>query len=161
MTFPELTDYFTGEKIGAWILVVLAVAGFGFSIYLWIHRSAFLPMIWPLIVVGLLVGAVGLGVGLRTPAQVTALERSFDSAKADTAAAEIQRMNRVNRNFRIIKIVEIALIVAGLMLVVFLPVPGTWSSVGMGLVLVASVLLVFDSFAHHRAEAYVKWLQSL
>ena len=161
MTPPELTNYFTSEKYGAWLLVVLAVAGFALSAYLWINRSAFLPMVWPLILVGLLVGAVGLGVGLRTPAQVTALERSFETAKADTAAAEIQRMNKVNRNFRIVKIVEIALVVIGLFLFVFMPIPGTWSSVGMGLILAASVVLVFDTFAHHRAEVYVKWLQSL
>jgi hypothetical protein len=161
MTPPELTNYFTAEKNGAWLLVVLAVVGFALSAYLWINRSAFLAMVWPLILVGLLVGAVGLGVGLRTPAQVTALERSFQSAKADTAAAEIQRMDRVNRNFRIIKIIEIVLVTIGLLLLIFLPIPGTWSSVGMGLVLTASVVLVFDTFAHHRAEVYVKWLQSL
>jgi len=161
MTFPELTQYFTAEKNGAWLLVVLAVVGFGFSAYLWFHRSALLPMIWPLVLVGLLIGAIGVGVGLRTPAQVAALERGFESAKAETAAAEIKRMDKVNRNFRIVKIVEIVLIVMGLLLLGFLPSPGTWSSVGLGLVLVASVVLVFDTFAHHRAEVYVKWLQSL
>ena len=161
MPAPELTTYFTAEKNGAWLLVVLAVAGFGLSAYLWISRSSFLPMVWPLILVGLLIGAIGMGVGLRTPAQVTALERSFETAKADTAAAELQRMNKVNRNFRIVKVVEIALILTGLLLIVFLAMPGTWSSVGLGLVLAASVVLVFDTFAHHRAEVYVNWLQSL
>jgi hypothetical protein len=118
-------------------------------------------MIWPLVVVGLLIGVIGVGVGLRTPAQVAALERGFESAKAETAAAEIKRMDKVNRNFRIIKIVEIALIVTGLLLVGLLPTPGTWSSVGLGLVLVASVVLAFDTFAHHRAEIYTSWLKSL
>jgi hypothetical protein len=161
MTPPELTNYFTAEKNGAWLLVVLAIVGFAFSAYLWFNRSAFLAMVWPLILVGLLVGAVGVGVGLRTPAQVAALERSLETARAETVAAEIKRMDRVNRNFRIVKIVEIALVAAGLLLIIFLPIPGTWSSVGMGLVLVASVVLVFDTFAHYRAEVYVKWLQSL
>ena len=161
MTPTELTDYFTAEKYGAWLLVVLAVAGFALSAYLWFKRSAFLAMIWPLIVVGILIVAVGLGVGLRTPSQVAALEQGLQTAMADTVATETKRMQRVNKSFRIVKIVEIALIVAGLLLIALLPIPGTWSSVGLGLVLVASVVLVFDTFAHHRAEVYVKWLQSL
>jgi hypothetical protein len=111
--------------------------------------------------VGLLVLAVGLGVGLRTPSQVESLEQGLQKAKSETVAAETTRMEKINRNFRVVKIVEIALVAIGLFLIALLPIPGTWSSVGMGLVLAASVLLVFDTFAHHRAEVYAKWLQSL
>ena len=161
MTPAELTDYFTAEKQGACLLVVIAIAGLGFAAYLWFGRSAYLAMAWPLIVVSVLALAVGLGVGLRTPSQVAGLEQGLQTAKTDTVAAEIKRMDKVNRSFRVIKVVEITLVAVALLLVALLPIPSTWASVGMGLLLEASVLLVFDTIAHHRAEVYAKWLQSL
>lgn len=161
MTPAELTDYFTAEKHGAFLLVAIAAAGFGLAAYLWFSRSAFLAMAWPLLVIGILALVVGLGVGLRTPSQVAALAQGLQSAKAETVAAEIRRMDRVNASFRVIKVIELALIAAAVLPIMILPVPGTWSAVGMGLLLAGSVLLVFDIFAHHRALVYLNWLQSL
>lgn len=36
-----------------------------------------------------------------------------------------------------------------------------WSAVGMGLLLQAAVMLVFDLFAEHRAHVYARWLLAL
>jgi hypothetical protein len=128
--------------------------------YLWFRHSPYLAMAWPLVVVGVLVLAVGLGVALRTPSQLAALEQGFQTARTQTVAVELERMKKVGRSFRIVKFVEIAMVAFGLLLVALVPGPGAGSSVGMGLVLTAAVLLVFDTVAQHRAETYVRWLQS-
>jgi len=161
MAPAELTEYFTAEKNGGYLLVAIAIVGFGLAAYLWFNRSAFMAMAWPLVVIGALALVVGLGVGLRTPSQVATLEKGLRETRSETVKAEIVRMERVNKSFRIIKIVEIVLIVAGILAVLALPVPGPWSAVGLGILLEATVLLVFDTFAHHRAIVYVNWLQSL
>jgi hypothetical protein len=158
---PELAEYFTAEKQGGFVLVLLALVGFGFAGFLWLTRSAFMAMAWPLIVLGVFQLLVGLTVALRTPGQIAALERGLDTAPAATVAAEIERMATVNRNFRIVKVVEAILMVAGLCLAIFLPHSSAWAAVGLGLLLEAAVLMAFDTFAHHRALVYTQWLKEL
>lgn len=158
---PELTAYFTAERHGGFFLVVLALVSFGFAAALWANRSAFAAMAWPLVVLGSLQLVIGLVVALRTPAQVASLEQGLRASSATTVVAEIQRMKKVTTNFRVVKVVEAAVIVVGLLLVLGLPHPGTWPSVGLGLLVEAAVLLAFDAFAHQRALVYARWLQGL
>ena len=44
MPSAELAEYFTAERQGGFLLVALALAGFGFAAFLWVTRSAFLAM---------------------------------------------------------------------------------------------------------------------
>jgi hypothetical protein len=161
MTPTELATYFTAERQGGFFLVALALVSFGFASVLWANRSAFVAMAWPLVVLGSLQLVIGLVVALRTPAQVASLEQGLRTSSATTVAAEIQRMTKVTRNFRVVKVVEASVIVVGLLLVLCLPYPGTWPSVGLGLLVEAAVLLAFDAFAHQRALVYTRWLQGL
>jgi hypothetical protein len=161
MPTAELAQYFVAERQGGFLLVTLALAGFGLAAFLWFSRSAFLAMAWPLVVLGLFELIVGLTVALRTPDQVAALESGFATARIPTLSAETQRMDKVNRNFKVIKIAEVACIVLGVLLAVLLPHPNAGAAVGLGLLLEASILLVFDAFAHHRALLYTQWLHSL
>jgi hypothetical protein len=157
----ELTEYFAAERQGGFLLVAMALAGFGFAILLWIGRGSFVAMAWPLVILGTLQVAIGLTVALRAPGQVAALEQGLGSARAATLAAESARMRKVDASFRRFKAIEIAVVVAGLLAVLLLPTPGTWSAVGLGLALEAMALLVFDAFAHHRARVYAQWLQGM
>jgi len=160
VTSVELAEYFTAERQGGFVLVALALLSFGFAAFLWFARSTFLAMAWPLVILGAFQIVVGLTVALRTPGQVASLQQGFRAAPAATASAETQRMSRVNRNFRIVKAVEVVVIVVGLLLAVLLPHPSTWAAVGLGLLVEAAVLLAFDAFAHQRALVYTQWLQS-
>jgi hypothetical protein len=158
---PELATYFTAERHGGFFLVALALVSFGFAATLWANRSAFAAMAWPLVALGSLQLIIGLVVALRTPAQVASLEQGLRTSSATTVPAEIRRMEKVNTNFRVVKVVEVSVIVVGLVLVLGLPHPGTWPSVGLGLLVEAAVLLAFDAFAHQRALVYTRWLQGL
>lgn len=156
----ELVEYFTAERQGGFLLVALALAGFGFAAFLWVTRSAFRAMAWPLVVLGVFQVVIGLAVALRAPGQVASLEQGLRTSPAATVPAETQRMSTI-RNFRIVTVAEVAFIVLGLLLVVFFPHPSTWAAAGLGLLVEAAVLLAFDAFAHQRALVYTKWLRGL
>ena len=157
----ELITYFTGEKNGALLLVFMAIVSITGSYLLWHSKSAFVAMAWPLVILGAFELAVGAAVASRTPAQVQQLERGIATDKRITVSKELERMERVNRNFAIVKKVEVAFIVIGLIGAIAFPLGSTWSAVGLGLLLQSTALLVFDSFAHDRANTYVQWLQSI
>jgi hypothetical protein len=158
---PELLSYFTAEKHGAVILMCIGALSVGGAYTLWETKSAFIAMVWPLLILGAFEFVVGAAIVWRTPAQVAYLDAGIAKDKVATIADESTRMRRVNKNFEIVKVVEAALIILGLLFIFVLPPGGVWHSVGLGIVLHGGTLLVFDAFAHHRAEVYVGWLQSL
>jgi len=158
MQTAELVAYFDAERQGGFLLVLLAIVSVGFAALLWYGRSAFVHMVWPLLVLGLFQVVVGVAVALRTPNQVAALEQGLRQSHVQVVAAERERMRTVNRNFGIVKVAEAVCIVLGLVLVFSLPLASAWSSVGLGLLLEGAVLLVFDAFAHQRAAVYTNWL---
>ena len=158
---PELASYFAAERQGGFLLVALAFASVGFAAYLWMHRSAFIAMAWPLVICGVFQLGIGLTVALRAPAQVARLEQGLQTNATLTSAAELARMDRVNTTFRIIMGAEVAAILVGLFLLLSFAHPSTPAAVGTGLLLEAAVLLVFDAFAHERAHRYTEWLRSV
>jgi hypothetical protein len=161
MAFPELAAYFAAERHGGFLLVALAAAGVALASYLFVTKSAFSAMAWPVLVLGGLELVIGLTVALRTPAQMTALEEGLRTRRDVTVMSEVARMGRVNGTFVMVKRVEIALIAVSLLFLYLKPAPDTLGAVGLGILLQCAVLLVFDTFAHHRALHYVEWLIAL
>jgi hypothetical protein len=161
MPAPELTAYFTAEKHGGLLLVALAAASVALAIYLFATKSPFSAMAWPVLVLGGIELVIGLTVAARSPAQLAEIAAGLDAKRTVTITTEIERMARVNGTFDVITKVEIALIVLSLVFVVVQPAPATLGSLGLGILLQSAVLLVFDTFAHHRAIHYVEWLIAL
>jgi hypothetical protein len=161
MHFPELTAYFTAEKHGGLLLVVLAAASVALAVHLFATKSLFSAMAWPVLVLGGIELVIGLTVAGRTASQIAEIEAGLQSTRAATITAEIERMARVNGTFVLIKKVEIALIALAVLFLLAQPAPATLGSVGLGILLQSAVLLVFDTFAHHRAVHYVEWLIAL
>jgi hypothetical protein len=161
MAFPELTAYFTAEKQGGVLLVALAAGSFALGGWLLATRHVFAAMAWPLLVLGGLELVIGLTVAGRAGSQVAAIESGLRETRAATITSEVERMARINGTFELLKKVEIALIVTGLVLAVVRPAPATLGAIGLGVTLQCAVLLVFDTFAHQRAEHYVQWLIAL
>jgi hypothetical protein len=161
MAYPELTAYFTAERQGGLLLVALATASLALAIYLFATKSLFSAMAWPVLVLGGIELVIGVTVAGRAPAQIAEIEAGLQAKRTVTITSEIERMARVNGTFALIKKVEIALIVVSLVFVVVKPAPETLGAIGLGLLLQSAALLVFDTFAHHRAVHYVEWLIAL
>jgi hypothetical protein len=118
-------------------------------------------MAWPLLVLGGLEVVIGVSVAGRAASQVAELEAGLQAKRNVTVVAEVERMARVNTTFEIVKRVEIALIALSLLFLFLKPAPETLGAIGLGLLLQCAALLVFDTFAHHRAVHYVQWLIAL
>lgn len=161
MPFPELTAYFTAEKQGGLLLIALAVASLALAGYLFATKSLFSAMAWPVLVLGGIELVIGISVASRADAQIAQIAAGLQSTRTVTITTEIERMARVNGTFTLITKVEIALIALSVLFLILQPAPATLGSMGLGILLQSAILLVFDTFAHHRAVRYVEWLIAL
>lgn len=164
MDFQELMQaYFRGERIEALyyilpaglLLIGLAATalasdrgGFGWGLAV------------PLALFGVVAIGTGLGVGLRTPAQVAQLSQAYQQDPAAMLAAEIPRMHKVNANWPVYIITWTVLVVIGLGLRFGLK--ADWAhGLGPALVLVGAVGFLIDGFAERRARPYTAALEQL
>lgn len=161
MPLPELTAYFAAEKQGGVLLVALAAASLAFAAWLLATKNAFSAMAWPVLVLGALELVIGVTIAGRTASQVAEIETGLQRTRNVTVAAEVARMARVNGTFELVKKAEVALIGLAIVFLLVRPAPATLGAVGLGILLQCAVLLVFDTFAHHRAERYVQWLMAV
>ena len=96
MNFMDLMHaYFRGERLEALAFILPAgvlLIAFG-VLLLRVDRSAFAwGVCVPAVIVGLVLAGTGLGVGLRTPAQVARLEAGFRADAVQQAREELPRM---------------------------------------------------------------------
>ena len=161
MAFPELTAYFTAEKQGGLLLIALAVASLALAGYLFATKSLFSAMAWPVLVLGGIELVIGISVASRADAQIAEIGAGLQATRTVTITTEVERMARVNGTFALIKKVEIALIALSVLFLIVQPAPATLGAMGLGILLQSTILLVFDTFAHHRAIRYVEWLIAL
>ena len=153
--------YFAAEKLESWLFVFAGIAAITVSIFLWRAESVFRGMAFPLVVIGLIQIAVGGSILYRTTPQVAALSAQLAKAPADYKTAEVPRMEAVMRSFQIYKLVEIAFIVAGIILTYALRRNDWAYAIGVGLIIQGSLMLVFDLFAEHRGHEYLDHLRTL
>jgi hypothetical protein len=157
----SLESYFDGEKQGATVALVLGVASLAFSFWLFRSSSPFRAMMFPVVLIGLLEVGLGVGLHLRTPSQVAALQSGLAENPTGTRDKELERMQRVQRSFTIIKIVEALLIAASVAVIFAMKERPVVVGAALGILLQASALLVFDVFAERRGAEYLAYLEGL
>ena len=119
------------------------------------------PMSYPLIAIGLIQIAVGGAVLLRTDTQIADLTSTLSREPSVYQTAEQARMKKVTANFKLYKIIEIAILAAGIVLTYFFSNRVGLYGAGIGMILQASVMLILDLFAEHRADRYVEQITAL
>ena len=164
MTPAGLTDaitaYFTGEKQGALVLIALGILGLAAAALFWSPRFGLRSFAVTLAVFALLELAIGIGLYVRTDQQVARLLAQLGSDPAGFFATEGARMARVQRTFAIAIRVEVALIVAAALAVLWQQERVTLTGVAFGLLINAALLLAFDSIAERRGAAYLGAVRS-
>ncbi len=155
-----MARYFAAEKSESAFFIAAGLLAFGASaLYFW-HDTVYRGIVFPLVGVGLIQLVVGGTVFFRTDSQVKSLSARLETAPAEFRNEELARMETVNQNFRIYKIIEIALLAAGIALALWKRNDLLYSA-GIGLILQAGLMLVFDLFAERRAEIYVQAIERL
>ena len=164
MNFIEVMHtYFRGEKMEAWffilpagiILLILAATALKAEqgAYAW-------SIAIPFILFGLVLAGTGIGVGSRTNSQVAQIEQQYEQSPVELATSELERMEKVNKNFRTTFYAFGGLIVLGLLLHYFAGV-NFGRGLGTALILVSAIGLLVDGFAERRAEPYTQMLQQI
>lgn len=159
----QLHAYFRGERIEALYfiipagLVMFALAGTALKA----EGGAFgIAMAVPLIVFGLAFFGTGVGVGLRTNAQVAQLEAEYAASPTAMAEKELPRMRKVNANWPIYLTTWTVLVVVGL--AVRFGLSADWAhGLAPGLILAGAIGFLIDGFAERRSRPYTAALEAL
>ncbi len=157
----EMTIYFTAEKQESLLFMLVGLIAMGVAAWLWMNGHRLKSMAFPLVAVALIQLVVGSTVFFRTDTQLENLTQQFNTAPTQFKAAEVQRMNVVMKNFSVYKVIEMALLVAGLLLIVFLQKSDVATGIGAGLVLQSAFMLCLDLFAEARGNDYFNALAKL
>jgi hypothetical protein len=155
--------YFAGETREAWAFGgagVLTLGGGGamFAADDGLYRGA----AFPLVIVGAVELAAGIVLLARTDAQVAEFDRRLDADKRALLSLEAPRMERVQKEFGLLAVAELALIVAGLGVASYGGARGdhTLSGIGGGVALQSAAMLTFDAHASARADTYLTALRA-
>lgn len=153
-----LARYFAAEKSESLLFIAIGVIAIAIAIWLRITRSPYRAAAWPLIAIALIQIVVGSTVYLRTDKQVADLRVTFARGEK---AAEISRMTTVMRAFALYRGIEIALAIAGLVMVFAARYSVAWRSAGIALAAQALLMLLADFIAEKRGAIYLDALRKI
>jgi hypothetical protein len=154
----HLMTYFMAEKQEALLFMVLGAAALIVSFYLFKAESAYKGMIYPFIIIAAIQLVVGSTVYFRTDGQVAELTTLLKDDPEKYKVEESQRMERVIKSFRVYKGTEIILLAIGIALTIAFREYNLWYSLGIGLIIESSLMLVLDLFAEKRAHEYIQFV---
>jgi hypothetical protein len=155
----QLSSYFFAEKWEGLAFVLVGIAAFALTAWLW--RGAYRGMGVPLVLVGLIQLGVGGSVFLRSDRQEAALLEQLDRSPSELKALEVPRMEKVMANFRIYKVIELLVLALGVALTFAFSDRDFVYSAGIGCIAQGAFMLVLDLFAEHRGEAYLSAVRAL
>ena len=158
----EVLRYFNAKKRACWVGILLALASIAVAIYFftYVNKPFYTGMAWPSGVVGFFFLIICVTVLVRTSLDNQRVNEYLQSDALKIQTEEIPRMDKIIRGYDRILIGESVGTVAGLLLVLLVHHP-FWRGVGLGLLVQAIILLVFDWLARSRAKKYKEFLLSV
>jgi len=148
-----LTAYFAAERAQGFFWLGTGVVAIGIGLWLVLGRGDYRGTGWPLIVLGLVEGLVGV-TGIFNDGRVAGLIARLDQDVGALVAAEAERMRGLATAFTIMKCVEIGIFLSGGLLVLLSAARSTWYAVGVGLVVQGGAALTLEAIAHRRNSDY-------
>ncbi len=169
---PDLSfiyKYFQGEKQESLLFLIIGIIAIILAIIFWFliktNPSFFKGAAIPLLAIGIIQCAVGFTVYSRSDKQMK--EIAYNAGMEPVSYVkqqELPRMQTVMKKFIIYRWVEIAFIIAGIILIFLYRVnPGKtfWYGLGVTLAIQAALMLGADYFAEKRGEVYTKELEKI
>ena len=163
-TKTDIEKYFIAEKSESLLFVIIGIVAIVVAtVFLFFTKTNFYKgMAWPLLLIAVIQITVGYTVYKRADEDRKSNSYAYDLNPAALKNKEIPRMEKVNRNFVLYRWIEIALIIAGLVLI-FLYRSNTDKAflfgLGVGLAIQAGIMLAADFFAEKRGITYLKGLK--
>jgi hypothetical protein len=139
---------------------IVAIA-FATYFLLKLKQPFFTGMAYPLIAVALIQIVVGSSIYLRSPKDIVRVNEIAQTHSTKIQSEEIPRMHVVMKNFTIYHWVEIILLLAGIIMLLFFSPFTILKGVALGVAIQASNMLLLDFFAESRAKSYLEYLQTM
>ena len=167
--FSFIYKYFTGEKQESLLFLIIGIAAVLIAVAFWFfvksNPSFYKGAAIPLLVIGLVQIVAGYSVYANINKQKATVAYNIGiEPTAFVKQTEMPRMKTVMKNFVFYRWVEIAFIIAGLILI-FLYKSNVdkafWYGLGLALTIQAAIMLGADYFAESRGETYVNELKKL
>ncbi|HWW39887.1 hypothetical protein [Pedobacter sp.] len=156
------TDWAKAEVFSAkmvWLFsIIVIVSAFGF--WYWGKTTMAKAFVWPLVVSGLFLVAVGAGLFLANKPRISQFEQACVSNPVSFVHQELQRTTKSQKDLAtVFKVLPVLLVVSGLM-ILFLSSPN-WRAIGITIGLLAVFLMAVDSNTDARNTIYHEQLKSL
>ena len=167
--FSFIQKYFTGEKNESLLFLLIGMtallAAVVFFFFIKTNPSFYKGMAIPLFIIALIQLTVGYTVYARTDKQVADIAYKIGMEPVQyTKSTELPRMQTVKKNFTIYRWIEIALLLAGLVLIFLYrsDVSKTFLvGIGIALAIQAAIMLAADYFAEQRGKTYQQKLEKI
>ncbi|HMI78676.1 MAG TPA: hypothetical protein VK484_07775 [Ferruginibacter sp.] len=167
--FSFIYKYFSGEKQESLVFLIIGLAVVLLAVIFWffikINPSFFKGAAIPLLAIGIIQVVVGYTVYARSDKQAKDIAYNMGLETVTYAKqVELPRMEKVMNNFIIYRWVEIAFILAGIVLIfLYRSNPGKafWYGLGITLAIQATLMLTADHFAEKRGAVYKQELEKI
>lgn len=157
----NIEKYFAGERIQCLVGIGISIISICLSIYLFSTEKAILKGIaYPFTIIAIILLTICIGVVWRTSKDILRVNNYSKFEPSKLKSDELPRMEKVMTNFKLIKRIEIILLVIGLVLIVVFWKNPLLNGIAIGLMVQASIMFVFDTFAEKRGHNYLKYLQT-
>ena len=163
-TKTDIEKYFAAEKTESLIFVCIGIAAVVLAlVFFFFLKSNFHKGIaLPLLLIAIIQITVGYTVYKRSDGDRKRNVYAYDLNPSELKGKEIPRMEKANKNFVLYRWIEIALLIAGIVLI-FLYRSNAYKTflygLGLGLAIQAFLMLGADYFAEARARVYTKGLK--
>lgn len=158
----NIEKYFEGEKLQCIVGMIISLIFLSTSIYfLFLQKPVFKGMAYAFIPLSGLLLAICVGIVVRTPTDIERVTTLYQTEPQKMQTDELPRMEKVMKNFAVIKRVEICFFMAGLLLAAFFWKNDLIKGIAIGLMIQSVVLYLFDYSAAIRGKIYFEFLQSL
>jgi hypothetical protein len=145
-----MTRDFAGEKGETLVFFTAGACAVAAAALLLLRVGGWRHLAWPLAVLAVPEIVVAVGIYLRTDGRVAALREKLAAAPRALLAEEISRMDQVMARFRTYQAVELAVLTAGVVLVLLGKRRSSLQAAGLGLFAQAALLFILDQFAERR-----------
>ncbi len=163
-TKTDIEKYFIGEKQESLLFLGIGIAAvFTALIFFFLLKENFYKgAAIPLLLVGIILGIVGYTVYKRSDDDRIRNVYAYDMNPSELKENELPRMEKVMKNFVLIRWVEIFLFIIGAALYIYFIRDFTkdfWRGLGLALAVMAVIALAADYFAESRGKTYIKGLR--
>lgn len=158
----SVLNYFNGEKIQCLIGLVISITFIIASAYFLSTQKALLNgMGYSILPLAILISIICIGVIVRVPKDIERVTTYCEEESGKLRTEELPRMEKVIKNFNILKKVEVGIFFVGWVLLFIFWGNHLIKGVALGLIIQGITLFLFDSMAESRGEIYINFLKSL